>query len=56
MEQIRAEQFAKGIFWNAYSAGVFTSGNSTLGNFNGKTYTATVSNQAGNAYSVRISY
>ncbi len=56
VEQIRADQFAKGVFWNAYSAGVFTSSNGTLGTYNGKTYSATVSPQANNAYTVNISY
>ena len=56
VEQIRADQFAKGVFWNSYSAGAFNSSNGTLGTYNGKTYSATVSPQANNAYTVRISY
>ena len=56
VEQIRADQYAKGVFWNAYSSGVFTPGSTVLGNSAGKTYTATVSPQAGNAYAVSVSY
>ena len=54
--QIRADELAKGIFWNAYSAGVFNSSNGTIGTYNGVTYSATVSNPSGNMYTVRISY
>lgn len=56
VDQIRAEQFAKGVFWDAYSAGNFTPGATALGNYNGKAYTATISNPGNNSYSVQVSY
>ena len=47
IEQILGEQLARGIFWNTYSACLtnsactaFAPGNYSLGNYNGKPYTA----------------
>ncbi len=56
VDQICADQIAKGVFWNAYSSGNFTPGTANLGAYNGKTYSSTVTAQGGNQYSIQISY
>ena len=56
VEQIRADELAKGIFWNTYSSGAFTKGSTSLGVYNGKTYTATVPAPQAKSATVTISY
>ncbi len=54
VEQIQADQLAKGIFWNTYSMGTFTNGTTAL-NANNKTYNSTITTQ-GSLTNVQISY
>ncbi len=56
IDQIYADQLAKGIFWNAYSAGTIVPTTFTLINDKGKTFTALIIDQGNNSYSVKVSY
>ena len=55
VHQIRADQFAKGVFWNAYPSGGFTPGTTPLGTYGGKTYSSTVTT-LGPLTNIQISY
>ncbi len=55
VDQIRADQWAKGVFWNAYSSGNFIPGTTPLGTYGGKTYNSTITTQ-GNLANIQISY
>ena len=64
IERIKAEQLAKGIFWNAYAGGSgqqLTTGPVTIGAIDGKTYQATITSLGAGpanttAYSINVSY
>jgi hypothetical protein len=55
IDQIRADEFAKGVFWNAHSSGSFTPGTTVLGTYGGRTYSSTVTT-LGTLANVQISY
>ena len=55
VDQIRADEFAKGVFWNAHSSGSFTPGTTVLGTYGGRTYSSTVTT-LGTLANVQISY
>jgi hypothetical protein len=57
IDQIEADEIAKGIFWNAYSSGSFSAPNIT---WQGRTYTMSVApvviNATTNRYTTTVSY
>ncbi len=63
IERIKADQLAKGIFWNAYSSGTnqkLATGPVSIGAINGKVYQATITSTGpatkGTGYSVNVTY
>jgi hypothetical protein len=58
IDQIACDQWAKGIFWNAYASGMngVVSGSSIYSNITGRSYEMTITNTSTNSYNVVCNY